>query len=179
MIPTCRMSRLESAPVPDVPGCPPGVTAGDWTRAFTMTIPADPGAISAMVDGVTRELEARKWRDDDLASVQLAVTEAVANAIRHGCRGDVTRNVECSVGCPDTDEVVIVVRDPGVGFDPDGVPDPRDPVNTFKPSGRGIFLMRRLMDHVVFADGGRVVQMRKRRTLEREAGGAGSTEMSA
>jgi hypothetical protein len=47
------------------------------------------------------------------------------------------------------------------------VPDPLDPANTFKPNGRGIFLMRALMDHVVFADDGREVQMRKRKSLGR------------
>src|SRR5512145_1975031 len=157
------MSRLEGAPGADVLGCPQGVNASESACRFTMTIPADPSAISAVVDGVTRELEARNWREDDVTTVQLALTEAMANAIRHGCRGYVTKHVECSVGGDEADEVVIVVRDPGDGFDSGRVPDPRDP-DTFKPSGRGIFLMRALMDHVVFADGGRVVQMRKRKT---------------
>jgi serine/threonine-protein kinase RsbW len=130
---------------------------------LTMTIPADPGAISAVVDSVTRELEDRKWREEDVTAVQLALTEAVANAIRHGCRGDITKRVECSVACGDANELVIVVRDPGLGFDPGGVPDPRDPANVFKPRGRGVFLMRVLMDQVVFADGGREVHMRKRK----------------
>lgn len=67
------------------------------------------------------------------------------------------------MGCGESDEVVIVVRDPGSGFDPASAPDPLDPSNAFKPSGRGIFLMRALMDRVVFADGGREVQTRKRR----------------
>jgi anti-sigma regulatory factor (Ser/Thr protein kinase) len=48
------------------------------------------------------------------------------------------------------------------------VPDPLDPVNTFKPSGRGMFLMRAFMDHVVFVEGGREVQMRKRKGQEQE-----------
>ena len=48
-----------------------------------------------------------------------------------------------------------------------GVPDPLHPANTFKPSGRGMFLMRAFMDHVVFADGGREVQMRKRQAQGR------------
>ena len=64
------------------------------------------------------------------------------------------------------EEVVIVVRDHGGGFDPLGVPDPLDPANTFKPSGRGIFLMRALMDRVAFADGGREVQMCKRKAVK-------------
>ena len=120
-----------------------------------------------VLDRVTRMLEKREWPEDDVTAVQLALTEAVANAIRHGCRGDITKRVQCSVGCFESDEVLIVVRDPGEGFDPGGVPDPLDPANTFNPSGRGIFLMRAFMDHVVFAAGGREVQMRKRKALER------------
>jgi serine/threonine-protein kinase RsbW len=133
---------------------------------FTMMIPADPGAIYGLVDGVTRELEERKWLEQDLTAVRLALIEAVANAIRHGCRGDSTKRIECSVSCGGFDEVVIVVRDPGAGFDFAGVPDPLDGANRFKPSGRGIFLMRTLMDQVVFAKGGREVQMRKRKAQD-------------
>jgi serine/threonine-protein kinase RsbW len=161
------MLRIDGAPGGDVLGCAHGMNTHESARRFTMTIPADPGAISTVVDRVTRELEERKWREDDVTAIQLALEEAMANAIRHGCLGDVTKRVQCSVGCGESDEVVIVVRDPGGGFDPGGVPDPLDPANTFKPSGRGIFLMRVLMDHVVFLDGGREVQMRKRKALER------------
>ena len=115
----------------------------------------------------TRELEAGRWRKDDVSAVQLALTAAMANAIRHGCRGDITKRVQCSVSSFESDEVVIVVRDQGGGFDPSDVPDPLDPANTFKPSGRGIFLMRALMDDSRVAAGGREVRMRKRKAKER------------
>ena len=131
---------------------------------FTMMTAADRRAIAAVVDRVTLQLEQRTWPAADVTAVQLALTEAVANAIRHGCRDDVTKCVECTVGCGESDEVVIVVRDQGSGFDPGDVPDPLDGANTFRPSGRGIFLMRAFMDDVVFADGGREVLMRKRKT---------------
>ena len=161
------MSRSKAAPGYDGLRVVPSVSAHESACRLTMTIPADPGAISVVADRVARELEERKWRENDVTAVQLALIEALANAIRHGCRGDITKRVQCSVGCGEPDEVVIVVRDPGDGFDPDGVPDPLDPANTFKPSGRGVFLMRAFMDHVVFADGGREVQMRKRKGQER------------
>jgi anti-sigma regulatory factor (Ser/Thr protein kinase) len=63
-----------------------------------------------VVDRVARELEERKWREDDVTAVQLALIEALANAIRHGCRGDITKRVQCSVGCGEFDEVVILRR---------------------------------------------------------------------
>jgi serine/threonine-protein kinase RsbW len=162
------MSQPKAAPGSDRLGAVPKVSEHESACRLTITIPADPRAISVVVERVARELEQRKWREDDVTAVQLALIEALANAIRHGCRGDITKRVRCSVGCSKSDEIVIIVRDPGDGFNPDGVPDPLDPVNTFKPSGRGMFLMRAFMDRVVFADGGREVQMRKRKARERK-----------
>jgi len=133
------------------------------TCQFTMTIPADPAAIPAVTDGVTQVLQEKKWAEDDVMAVELALQEAVANAIRHGCRGDKSKQLQCSVTCDEGGEVVITVRDPGTGFDPTAVADPLDPANMLKPSGRGIFLINGLMDEVQYADGGREVQMRKKK----------------
>ena len=131
------------------------------TCEFTMTIPADPAVIPIVTDGVVELLEERAWAKEDVLAIQLALQEAVANAIRHGCRGDASKQVRCSVSCDDSGEVVIVVRDPGSGFDPGAIADPLDTANILKPSGRGIFLINELMDQVQFFDGGREVRMRK------------------
>jgi anti-sigma regulatory factor (Ser/Thr protein kinase) len=133
------------------------------TCQFSMTVPADPAAISVVTDGVVEVLEEQHWANEDVLAVHLALQEAMANAIRHGCGGDVTKHVQCSVTCDEDGEVVIVVRDPGSGFDPRAVANPLDSTNILNPSGRGIFLINELMDHVQFADGGREVQMRKKR----------------
>jgi serine/threonine-protein kinase RsbW len=95
--------------------------------------------------------------------VELALDEALANAIRHGCKNDPTKQVRCIVTTGAGDEVVIVVRDPGPGFDATAVPNPLEGDNVLKGSGRGVFLINQLMDEVDFADGGRQLQMRKRR----------------
>ena len=92
-----------------------------------------------------------------------ALLPFLANAFRHGCRGDSSKHVQCSVSCEDSGEVVMVVRDPGPGFDPSAIADPLDAANLLKPSGRGVFLINELMDEVQFADGGREVQMRKKK----------------
>ncbi len=133
------------------------------TCQFTMTIPADPGAIPKVTDGVTHVLQKKGWPDEDVMAVELALQEAVANAIRHGCRGDANQQLQCSVSFGEAGEVVITVRDPGSGFDPTKVPHPLDPANLLKTSGRGIFLINGLMDEVQFADGGRELQMRKKK----------------
>jgi anti-sigma regulatory factor (Ser/Thr protein kinase) len=133
------------------------------TCQFTMRIPADPAAIPTVTDGVVHVLQEKGWSEADVTAVELALQEAVANAIRHGCKGDRTKELECAVACDAAGEVVITVRDPGEGFDPATVADPRDSANVLKPSGRGIFLINGLMDDVRFAEGGREVRMTKRK----------------
>jgi anti-sigma regulatory factor (Ser/Thr protein kinase) len=133
------------------------------TCQFSMTIPADPASIPMVTDGVVHVLEEKQWSEKDIMAVELALQEAVANAIRHGCGGDRSKQLQCSVSCDGAGEVVITVRDPGTGFDPSKIADPLDPANLLKPSGRGIFLINGLMDDVQFADGGRELQMRKKK----------------
>ena len=96
--------------------------------------------------------------------IELALQEALANAIRHGCQGDPTKFIQCVVTYDDAGDVLIVVRDPGPGFEVAGVPNPLEGTNVLKGSGRGIFLINQLMDEVRFAEGGRELHMRKRHT---------------
>ena len=133
------------------------------TCQFTMTVPADPREIPKLTDGVTHVLQEKGWPEADVMAVELALQEAVANAIRHGCGGDASKVLQCAVTCDDAGEIMITVRDPGTGFDPAKVANPLDPVNLLKSSGRGIFRINGLMDEVQFADGGRELQMRKRK----------------
>jgi anti-sigma regulatory factor (Ser/Thr protein kinase) len=130
---------------------------------LNMVIPADPFQIPKISAGVTQMLAEKGWSEAEVMRVELALEEALSNAIRHGCGDDPTKHLQCCVTVDDRGEVTIVVRDPGKGFDPASVPNPLDPENVLKSSGRGIFLINELMDEVAFADGGREVQMRKRR----------------
>ena len=134
------------------------------TCEFTMTIPADPAAIPAVTEGVNAMLTQKHWPEDQIMEIELALQEAIANGIRHGCRGDSTKQVQCTVNVTAEGEVIITVRDPGQGFDPGCVANPLAPENMLKPSGRGIFLINGLMDDVQYADGGRELQMKKRKT---------------
>lgn len=128
---------------------------------LSMEMPAKPEAISGVTDGVTQLLRRKGWPDEKAMEVELALQEALANAVRHGCGGDPTKRVQCFVAHDAAGEVVIVIRDPGTGFDAKAVPDPLIGDNVFRPSGRGIYLINRLMDEVHFADEGREIRMRK------------------
>jgi anti-sigma regulatory factor (Ser/Thr protein kinase) len=131
---------------------------------LNMVIPADPAQIPTISAGVTQMLAEKHWPENEVMRVELALEEALANAIRHGCCNDSTKQLQCCVTVDDRGEVMIVVRDPGAGFDPSAVPNPLAPENVLKPSGRGVYLINQLMDEVSFGDGGRELQMRKRRS---------------
>jgi serine/threonine-protein kinase RsbW len=102
--------------------------------------------------------------EEVLFAVDMAIREAVTNAVVHGNKQDESKKVMVSLSrSPNTLE--IVVRDQGHGFDPEGVADPTDPQNLLKASGRGILFMRTFMDEVEWLEhdeGGTVVKMTKR-----------------
>ncbi len=132
------------------------------TGALNITIPADPAAMATVGDGVTELLNSKGWPETEVMKVELALQEGLANAVRHGCKNDLTKKVQCSVTFDAVGEVVIVIRDPGPGCDVSAVPNPLEGTNLLKPSGREVFLINELMDTVEFSDEGRRVMMRKR-----------------
>jgi serine/threonine-protein kinase RsbW len=79
----------------------------------------------------------------------VSCTEAVNNAIIHGNKSDPGKKViiRCKVR---KKTLTLSVKDEGTGFDPESLQDPRDERNLLKESGRGVFLMRSLMDTVKF-----------------------------
>lgn len=85
--------------------------------------------------------------DDSEYWLVTALREAVANAIRHGNRQDAAKSVFVEFEVNGS-KMTIRVDDEGEGFDPSDIPDPTDPENLLRPSGRGIFYMRQFMDHV-------------------------------
>jgi len=128
---------------------------------FDMTFQAETSAIDTVTDGVMQVLSDNKWVGQNEFAIETALREALANAIRHGCKLDPTKRVQCCVTCDESGEVLIVVRDPGTGFDVSAVPDPTSAQNKVKSSGRGVFLINELMDEVRYADEGREIHMRK------------------
>ena len=96
--------------------------------------------------------------------IDMAVREAVTNAMVHGNQEDEAKSVEVIFNCLEN-ALEIEVRDQGEGFDAANVPDPTEPANILKPSGRGIFLMRTFMDEVEWSarpEGGTAVRMVKK-----------------
>lgn len=96
---------------------------------------------------------------EDMDRVLSALREGLANAIRHGNRLEEERRVRLEIEVT-ADLLRLRIQDEGEGFDPEAVPDPTAPENLLRPSGRGIFFMKQLMDRVEFSSapgGGTVV----------------------
>ena len=103
--------------------------------------------------------------DDAAFGIDMAVREAVTNAVLHGNRQNEDKTVDITLKSS-PDAVEISVHDQGPGFNPSEVPDPTAEENILKTSGRGIFFMRSFMDEVVWSlppEGGTTVRMLKRR----------------
>lgn len=109
--------------------------------------------------------KSRGFGDDFVSAIDLAIRESVANAVKHGNKFDETKQVEITFA-DSSDGFEIMIRDHGSGFAVDDIPDPTNPENLLKASGRGILFMNSFMDEVSWTnhdDGGTVVRMVKKR----------------
>jgi serine/threonine-protein kinase RsbW len=97
--------------------------------------------------------------EDHYGNILIALTEAVNNAINHGNRQNPQKQVDIEFFSNGDKSLHFVVKDQGEGFDYEHLPDPTDPANLEKISGRGVFLMRNLADEVEFRDNGATVEM--------------------
>lgn len=129
---------------------------------LSVTLAADKKAIDPVVDGImqiVRQMQCAAGKED---SIQLALTEALANAVVHGAKSDPAKLIECDVACDEARGMLIVVRDPGEGFDPSCIPSPVVGQNIYSEHGRGIYLINQLMDEVKFLKNGTEIRMIKR-----------------
>jgi serine/threonine-protein kinase RsbW len=129
---------------------------------LSVTLPADKNAIDPAVQGIMQLVAQMPTAAGKEPAVELALTEALANAVVHGAKLDPTKEIECDISCDQIRGLVIVVRDPGTGFDPANVPDPLYEQNLLSTHGRGIYLINQLMDEVKFLKNGTEIHMRKR-----------------
>ena len=130
---------------------------------LALRIPSDIALIEEAVDVVARHLEAQFVdRRSVRFNCRVALSEALANAIQYGNANDPSRHVHVRV-LFGPHAIEMEVADEGPGFDPVDVPDPTTPERLESPDGRGIFLIRRLVDEVRFNEKGNAICMILRR----------------
>jgi serine/threonine-protein kinase RsbW len=124
-------------------------------------MPSEIKAISPLVNRLMRLIEGSRCVAGNEPAVELALQEALSNAVVHGNGMDAHRLVQVRCQCELGKGVSIVVRDQGQGFDPKAVPDPLAVERLEEEHGRGLHLMKLAMDEVRFERGGTAVHMRK------------------
>ena len=117
-------------------------------------------AIPPFVDGLMSIVQSVGCAAGREREVEVALIEALANAVQHGCKNDPTKMIEVCVGCDESRRLLIVIRDPGPGFDPSSIPSPVVGQNLFSTHGRGIFLINQLVDEVHYEKGGTEIHMK-------------------
>ena len=130
-----------------------------------LSLPSRIETVAAAAAAVAEFVGRSGVSDDAAFGIDMAVREAVTNAVLHGNRQDENKTVELVLKSS-PDAVEISVHDQGPGFNPEDVPDPTVTENIMKTSGRGIFFMRTFMDEVdwlIRPEGGTTVRMLKRR----------------
>jgi len=125
--------------------------------AVSLTMPSDLALVGDAVELVARHCDVGILSPRRLQfNLRTAVAEALANAIAYGNRHDPSKRVRVDITCQH-DGVRIVVADDGVGFDPSSVPDPTTPDYLGREDGRGLFVLRHLVDRVEFNERGNSV----------------------
>ena len=138
---------------------------GSHSRPFVElqhSLPGQIEAISPSVDMVMSFVSKFRKVDGSEDHIDVAVHEALTNAVIHGNHEDPNKRVFVVYRCSIDGEVSITIRDQGQGFDARAIQDPTTPKNRLCTHGRGIYLMKALMDEVYFDEGGVVVHMRKK-----------------
>jgi serine/threonine-protein kinase RsbW len=132
---------------------------------FCEVIPSTLDALNSIQDRVLAVVKNLSCAPLELEGLSIALREALANAILHGNQGDPSKRVvvACFCECDRDGGLLLVVRDEGLGFNPEEVPDPTGAEAIHSFHGRGIFMMRHFMDEVRFENDGTEVQLRKRK----------------
>jgi serine/threonine-protein kinase RsbW len=131
------------------------------TDAFELRLRGEAAAIAAAADRISDKLEQLQVPEEKRMEILLALQEALANAVVHGCGNDPSQEVRCRLEQYATGHILIAVRDPGPGYLPQQLPDPTGANHIHRDHGRGIYLIRQLMDDVSFEHNGSEIRMWK------------------
>jgi serine/threonine-protein kinase RsbW len=134
-----------------------------------MRMPSRPSAIPRTIDRILEAVEPAGFSAGQRDDLAVALAEALANAVLHGNRARARATVRVAVDVEPRRGASITVTDSGTGFAHEAVPDPREGKALLRPRGRGLFLMRRLMDAVEHNRKGNQVRLTLRRRGRRVA----------
>jgi serine/threonine-protein kinase RsbW len=140
----------------------PGKRSTSSTLEIDLWTPSEVRAISRLVDRLMKMIEGSQCVPGEEFAIELALREALNNAVVHGNQENPETKVHIRCGCQPGSEISIIVTDQGKGFDFEKIIDNGIASEAASEHGRGIQLMKAYMDDVRFERGGSEVHMRKR-----------------
>jgi serine/threonine-protein kinase RsbW len=135
----------------------------DVKNHYELCIESDLNKLQMVEEFTEKILRQTSFSDDDIDSIAISITEIISNAILHGNKGDKNKKVDISFQL-ESDAIIISVKDEGPGFDINNIDNPIEPQNLLKDSGRGVFIVKALMDKIEFEaknNGLTVIMMKK------------------
>jgi serine/threonine-protein kinase RsbW len=133
----------------------------ELSELLNLGFAADVEAVGSVADTIDATLLKLQVPEQRRLEIGLAVQEALVNAVVHGCKNDPGKKVHCRMQADGNGRILIIVSDPGPGFHPDRVADPKQVDRVLDDHGRGVYLIRQLMDEVHFDNNGSQIRMWK------------------
>ena len=134
----------------------------EWEWSHECSFPSSEEAAHTLIDIVIGELQRSEWSSKEQFAINLALEEALINAVQHGNNSDPSKNVHFSC-CLTNSLAQFRIEDEGEGFDPNAVPDPTDEEHIEIASGRGVLLIKGFVSRVWWNDKGNVLEFEKDR----------------
>ncbi len=129
------------------------------------SLPSEISLMHPLLDYLLGRVAALGVAGKDNTHLFIALDEAFVNAVKHGNKFDATKTV-CLTADLSAQEARFTIEDQGAGFDVRNIPDPCDPANLFKTSGRGVLLIHNIMDEVQYNERGNRITLVKKRPDE-------------
>lgn len=126
-----------------------------------LELPSDLSLMNSVLEYLLDRVDKLGLVQVEQSNLFVALDEAFVNAVRHGNRNDPQKLLRVTAELS-ANEAIFTVEDEGEGFDVHAIPDPTDPANLFKSSGRGVLLIYNIMDEVEYSQGGAKLKMVKK-----------------
>ena len=128
------------------------------TKQFKLELRSDPDQVTELEPFVDQLKDAYGIKEELFGNILITLTEAVNNSIIHGNNSSPDKKVTVTAE-KENNALTITVSDEGPGFDYNNLPDPTDPENLEKLTGRGVFLMNQLTDLLIYSEEGSTVEL--------------------
>ncbi len=126
---------------------------------YSLQLPSNSESVATLENFVDELVENLNIGDDVYANLMTCLNEAITNAIYHGNKQNNSKTVFINLEIINNKRLVFTIADEGEGFNFSNIPDPTDPENLEKLTGRGVFIMKKLADQCIYNTLGNEVEL--------------------